>query len=411
MTSLSSLSPLGTYVVVDVETAGFTRDKGFLLEIALVFVAKGQVLGHWSQLIIPPTPRWDFSPMFLESRKVHKIPSGEIRKYGIPEEEAAARAHRQLDLFFADHGMPTFVAHNASFERRWLSSVPWSFPIEVCSLELARAAQPKAEGGHKLVEVAKRLGVAVDGEAHRALPDALLTAKVLLALLEPAQPAQASQMLFEAVDAVERELVEPELAQEFNRAVATLLGHPPAPSAPPVPTQAQPEFPGNSPEFPPQLTEQLPPIDEQLPPIGEQLPPIALPGDYFDQVNAFRDIVRNKLALRVAANGVPQGDEADDLLGLTCSAIRLLLFRGGHEAEDLLHELARRINQTSPPRFPPTPRTQAARLWGREVLTPMGEAEVTARCIPGLVYRRADGRMVALTKEEAVKLGVANEDR
>jgi len=183
------------YVVVDVETAGFAPSNGFLLEIALVFVADGAIIGRCARLL-RPSCKWERHPAYIRSLPIHKISRQEIKQHGRPEAEVARELHELISRFADRFGTPRFVAHNASFEERWLAGEPWCFPFEVDTLPLARDLLPDLEG-HKLAALVEHYGLSWEGPAHRALPDAVATAEVLLRLLAPKpapEPAPAPRL-------------------------------------------------------------------------------------------------------------------------------------------------------------------------------------------------------------------------
>ncbi|MBN2798973.1 MAG: 3'-5' exonuclease [Deltaproteobacteria bacterium] len=95
-------------------------------------------------------------------------------------EEHAAEIHRLL-------GTGIIVAHNIGFDKQFLTSefqrvgLDWPQPVaEIDTLRLSRASYPGISG-HRLSDLATRLGVRLDG-AHRAGADARACGEVFLAL-------------------------------------------------------------------------------------------------------------------------------------------------------------------------------------------------------------------------------------
>lgn len=166
------------FAVVDVETTGGGVDRGHrITEIAVVEVQGGEVAGSWHTLVNPG----------------RRIPPGVTALTGITDamvagapffdevaEEVAARLEGRV-----------FVAHNVAFD--------WSFvagelirtlgeapdPPRLCTVRMVRRLVPELR--HRNLDVVSRhFQVPVDGR-HRALGDAVATARVLLRLLDEAR--------------------------------------------------------------------------------------------------------------------------------------------------------------------------------------------------------------------------------
>lgn len=330
------------YVTVDVETAGFTPANGMLLEVALAFVADGKVLGS-AERLIKPTGKWQYNPVFQQSQKIHGITAAEILRDGMPVEQAAGEIHGLLSRFADKHGPPVFVAHKMDFEARWLTDAPWGFDFELDTLDLAREKLPGLDS-HKLGVVVDHLGIEWTGPAHRARPDAVACAEVLLRL------------------------------QQVPVAAPVLLE--PAPI---------PELPAESDLY-----------------------------DVRNLLSTYAPQLAAHLRRQLELNDDGFGEEADDLLPATLAGLRALLLRAGTHDERthrLLMECAAAIPFARKHRRPVKPDLAVLRLWGDEPLTPIGPATVGAACIPGAVYRRPTGDLVALSRDEIAKLEVTHDDR
>ena len=169
-------------IIWDTETTGLSPDKHHIVEIAL------EELG-------PPGGQ---SSMLSFSSLVHpvgvKMPRAAERVHGITnammrDSPTFAQVWPDLAEYVQDvaerngGGRPIFVAHNMSFDLRFLKEelrkieqpLPqWDF---ACSLrDVAHVLWPKQPA--KLADLAKRFGV-VNEEAHRALCDVRATATVL----------------------------------------------------------------------------------------------------------------------------------------------------------------------------------------------------------------------------------------
>lgn len=156
------------YAVVDVETTGFSPVNDRIVEVACVCVDGDRIVDRWSTLVNPETP----------------IPPRATGVHGITDAMVAhapplASALRQLRRFA---GTRTLVAHSARFDLAFLSGL--NSRGAICTLRLARTLFPEAPN-HKnqtlraLLEVDRFFEEELD--AHRALDDALVTARVLIA--------------------------------------------------------------------------------------------------------------------------------------------------------------------------------------------------------------------------------------
>lgn len=166
------------FTVFDVETTGLSPGSGDrIVEIAGVRIEGGQVHEDASfTSLVNPERR-----MSWEARAVHRIRDEDLA--------AAPLITEVLPRFLAFAEDSILVAHNAEFDRGFLTAekeMCWGYvdiPECFCTLCLSRAVQPR-EYRHNLGAVATRLGFPLPPAQHRALPDVLLTARVLLKLIE-----------------------------------------------------------------------------------------------------------------------------------------------------------------------------------------------------------------------------------
>ncbi len=161
------------YAVVDVETTGFDPLADRVVEIACTIVDGGRIVSTWASLV---DPQRAIPPRVT---RVHGIADRHVR--GAPTFDVAAR---EL-LRRCDGARP--VAHNASFDRRFLAPLddrPW-----ICTVALARRAFPNAPAyGNQSLRRYLEIDAAIGGGrtivAHRALDDTLVTAHILMKCLE-----------------------------------------------------------------------------------------------------------------------------------------------------------------------------------------------------------------------------------
>lgn len=163
------------WVVVDVETTGGSPAAGHrVTEVAAVCVEGGAIRERWSSLVNPerPIPSNITALTGISNAMVRGAP-----RFG----EVASRLAELL-------GGRVFVAHNAGFDWRFVgselercSSLALAGP-RLCTVQLARKLLPHLPS--------RSLGALIDlyglhSEArHRALDDAVATARILLRFLE-----------------------------------------------------------------------------------------------------------------------------------------------------------------------------------------------------------------------------------
>ncbi|HET7225624.1 MAG TPA: 3'-5' exonuclease [Candidatus Eisenbacteria bacterium] len=157
--------------VLDTETTGFDPARGHeLIEVAIVDVVDGAIGGTWSSFVRPMRP----------------IPAGAAAVHGItaamvadaPEPNAVAR-----ELASRCQGA-VLVFHHAAFDLPFLQQLlrgaglpPLVQPV-LDTFGLAKLVKPKSHG---LSALALELGLPPE-PPHRALGDALTTARLLLVL-------------------------------------------------------------------------------------------------------------------------------------------------------------------------------------------------------------------------------------
>jgi DNA polymerase III epsilon subunit family exonuclease len=169
--------PLGTidFVVVDVETTGWTPGTAQITEIGAVRVSGGKLKGQFTSLVNPGGP----------------IPGRVTELTGITDAmvEGAPPLDRVLPAFLAFASGGVLTAHNAPFDIGFLTAacracgLPWPRPPVVDTVDLARRVLGEDEVPNcKLATLAEYFGARTT-PSHRALADALATADVLAALL------------------------------------------------------------------------------------------------------------------------------------------------------------------------------------------------------------------------------------
>ena len=165
-------SPIRSYqfVVVDVETSGYAGDRDALLEIAAVRIKGGRVTKTFDTLVKGARVINPFA------RRLHGIDLDMLE--GAPYIEDIRQEF--LD-FIKGH---IIVGHNIAFDVGFLRRhLDWHDEVRcIDTIRLSRVLFP-TERKHNLKIVAERLEIEND-KYHRALADAVVTAKVFLACLK-----------------------------------------------------------------------------------------------------------------------------------------------------------------------------------------------------------------------------------
>lgn len=162
-------------IVLDFETTGLSPDLGDrAIEIGAVRLEKGQAVERFGALMNPG-----------------KRISGFIENYtGITNRmlSQAAPCDEVMDKFADFMGHSNLVAHNASFDKRFLDAELRHISRDysgqfACSLLVARRLYQQAPN-HKLGSLIKYKNIPSGGEFHRALYDSEMTAKLWMNMLE-----------------------------------------------------------------------------------------------------------------------------------------------------------------------------------------------------------------------------------
>lgn len=168
------MSQADTVVVLDFETTGLSPDMGDrAIEVGAVRLKNGQVVSRFQELMSPG----------------HKV-TGFIENYtGITNAmlKVAAPCDEVMDRFGQFIADDNLVAHNASFDKRFLDAefkrIRHSYAGQFsCSLLMARRVFPLAPN-HQLATLVHYSKIPAQGGFHRALYDSEMTAKLWLAML------------------------------------------------------------------------------------------------------------------------------------------------------------------------------------------------------------------------------------
>lgn len=156
-------------VVFDFETTGMSPDKGDrAIEIGAVIVRNGKITEHFESLI---------NPGFMITREIENIT-------GINNQmlEDAPAPQSVMDNFSSFIGTRPLIAHNASFDLKFLQSeftrAGKNRPFNsACTLQISRRIYPDLIN-YKLETLVRYKRIDSDGSFHRALADAAMTARL-----------------------------------------------------------------------------------------------------------------------------------------------------------------------------------------------------------------------------------------
>ena len=167
-------SNAASVVVLDFETTGLSPAKGDrAIEIGAVKVKDGSITERFQSLMNPGKRISGFIESYtgITNKMLTKAP---------PCKEVM----RDFAEFIADYDL---VAHNASFDQRFLDAelkrIRCDYSGEfACSMLVARRMYQTAPN-HKLETLVRLNRIAINGDFHRALSDAEMTANLWLSML------------------------------------------------------------------------------------------------------------------------------------------------------------------------------------------------------------------------------------
>ncbi len=185
-----------TVVVLDYETTGLSPNLGDRgIEIGAVLLQSGRVTDRFQRLMNPGFKVNDFIAEYTG-----------ISNHMLSTAGCCESATRDFADFINGHNL---VAHNASFDRRFLDaemqyagrSYDGSF---ACSMLAARRLYPQAPN-HQLGTLVKYRALDNDGVFHRALADAEMTALLWLDMLKVlGEQYQLEQVTFNTMQRLTR---------------------------------------------------------------------------------------------------------------------------------------------------------------------------------------------------------------
>lgn len=164
------------FIFFDLETTGLIPGNHQIIEIAGVRIRNKQIIDHFHRLINPHCP---IPPKIVELTGI----TSQMVEEGVEEDQA-------LNAFFDFCGEAILVAHNAPFDMGFMQKAmsQYGFKKEITcidSLALARCLLSQISR-HNLKKLCSYFKIDM-GDHHRALDDAMASAKVFLKLLDQAE--------------------------------------------------------------------------------------------------------------------------------------------------------------------------------------------------------------------------------
>lgn len=162
-------------IVLDFETTGLSPNSGDrAIEIGAVLLEQGRITERFQELM---------DPGFQISSFIEKYTG--ITNRMLLDAPGCSEVMGRFADFISDHNL---VAHNASFDRRFLDSelgmIQRKYPGRfACSMLVARRLYPNAPN-HKLGTLVGYRSISTEGVFHRALADSEMTARLWLRMLD-----------------------------------------------------------------------------------------------------------------------------------------------------------------------------------------------------------------------------------
>lgn len=161
-------------VLADLETTGFSPDKGHIIEVALVRIQEGREVGRFHRFYGVPEDHAEWNGTGPED--VHHISLDEVE--GLPVLIQAPEEALAIREFIGDS---ILVAHNAAFEDKWLSFNGVSVPCADTMKAFGIAVRDAGIENNKMSSLMTWAGFEYK-DAHRAINDVLMMLQAMPAL-------------------------------------------------------------------------------------------------------------------------------------------------------------------------------------------------------------------------------------
>ena len=176
-------------IYADVETTGFSSEADQIVEVGLSVIHDAQEIGSFSSLVFASEEAIAAGEEALKANGIDP----DLLRDAPPRDQVAEEMWNFLRPILVAFPDLSFHSFNVGFDRRFLAHNPWSIPRERWG-ECVMDASMRAMGLSRF----PRLGDAIEffklkfeGEAHRALPDARMAARVHREILRAREVLQA----------------------------------------------------------------------------------------------------------------------------------------------------------------------------------------------------------------------------
>lgn len=163
-------------VLADLETTGFSPDRGHIIEVALVRVEAGREVERFHRFYGVPSDHAEWNGTGPED--VHHISLEEVR--GLPVLIESPNEAQAIRDFIGDS---VLVAHNAAFEDKWLRFNGVSVPCADTMKAFGIAVRDEGIANNKMSSLMQWAGFEYR-DAHRAINDVLMMLQAMPALVE-----------------------------------------------------------------------------------------------------------------------------------------------------------------------------------------------------------------------------------
>lgn len=186
-----------TFCIVDIETNGSKPDKHQIIEIGAVKVQNGKIIDQYESLV--------------QCDEISKHIT-ELTGISVEDTKDAPSLQRTLNEFKRFIGTDTFVAHAVKFDYGFISAMYQKMQMQpmmnrsLCSIDLAERTFSSYRYG--LSYLNESLDLHSTATHHRALSDAVTTAKLFLTSLE---------LIDESIETVEDLILFSKQAKRFKR--------------------------------------------------------------------------------------------------------------------------------------------------------------------------------------------------
>lgn len=189
------MSSANSVIVLDFETTGLSPNMGDrAIEIGAVKLVNGEVVNTFQQLMNPGFRVSSFIEGYtgITNQMLTTAPSCE----------------EVMSDFHAFIGDDNLVAHNASFDKRFLDAeferIGCRYSGDfACSLLVSRRLNQQA-ASHKLGDLVRYLEIDNDGVFHRALADSQMTAKLWLLMIAQMEQQGIHQPTFSLMQKISK---------------------------------------------------------------------------------------------------------------------------------------------------------------------------------------------------------------